>query len=164
MANYVKFKTNLAEVITFHFSQPKEYDGKFGKQYSYGVEWKGQDAYLSATETLHNKLQAIGNLKDTTLRITKIEGDNNRKFWQIQDIEGQDITPEITPQAQNSRQSDFQAGYGVQPIPRENPHSHDDLTREINQLKFAVHALWAVLISGDEEKEKSYEMHKIKVL
>lgn len=72
----------------------------------------------------------------------------------------QDNTPEITPQAPQAPQSDFQAGYGVQPIQRETPHTHGDLTQEINKLKFATHALWAVLIQGDEEKETGYEFHK----
>jgi hypothetical protein len=37
----------------------------------------------------------------------------------------------------------------------------DALTRKINEVQFAVHALWAVLIQGDKEKEKQYGLHKI---
>jgi len=36
-----------------------------------------------------------------------------------------------------------------------------ELVLEINELKRATHALWAVLIEGDEEKKRAYELHKI---
>ncbi len=38
------------------------------------------------------------------------------------------------------------------------------LTLKLNEIQFAVHALWAVLIQGDKEKEDSYEMHKIPII
>jgi hypothetical protein len=35
------------------------------------------------------------------------------------------------------------------------------MTQKLNDLQYAQHALWAVLIQGDKEKEKQYELHKI---
>jgi len=38
------------------------------------------------------------------------------------------------------------------------------LTQKLNNVQFAVHALWAVLIQGDKDKENKYELHKIPLI
>lgn len=122
MNTYVKFLTNIAEFITFKFDQPKEYPNKFKPgelQYSYGVEWKGQDAYLTATPKLNQLLQALPKRQGETIQILKYE-DGTAKLWKIMDIQGNDITPQTSPQTQNAPTSHVNHQQTQIPIPQPN--------------------------------------------
>jgi hypothetical protein len=98
MNNYIRFKTNIPELIEFSFDEPKIFDSKFNpgeKSYSYGVVWGGENAYLTATPFLNDLLQTIGNLKGKRLYINKVEIEGNKKTWQILDSTKADITPKV---------------------------------------------------------------------
>ncbi len=122
MANntYVKFLTNITETVTFKFDAPKEWDNRYKpgeKQYSYGVEWRGTDAYLTATPTLHSRLQALLPLQGKVLQILKYE-DGQTKLWKIMDIHGNELAP-------SGVQQPAQAGYQQAqeyPYPPVNAH------------------------------------------
>lgn len=90
----VKFLTNIAEIITFKFDQGLEKDGQHGKFYSYGVVWKGEDAYMAVSPMLNDMLQKIGNLKDRTLQVMKYEDPSNTKktLWKVMDENNNDLT------------------------------------------------------------------------
>ena len=95
MNEYVKFRTNIAEPVTFKYDQPKEYPNKFKPgemQYSYGVEWHGVDAYLTATPKLNELLQGLPKREGEQIQILKYE-EGTTKFWKIMDAQGNDITP-----------------------------------------------------------------------
>ena len=37
----------------------------------------------------------------------------------------------------------------------------DDLTKKVNEMAYAIHALKVVLINGDKDRENAYELHRI---
>ena len=37
----------------------------------------------------------------------------------------------------------------------------DDLTKKVNEMAHAIHALKVVLINGDKDRENAYELHRI---
>jgi len=70
-------------------------------------------------------------------------------------------TPPRAPQAPRTNEA-YTGGQRYQIEPKIDLEAKiNELTRELNLAKFAIHALWAVLIQGDPDKEKSYELNKI---
>lgn len=89
---YLKFQTNIPQTITPKFNKGVEREGKFGKQWYWGVEQNGVDKGMTVTEILNDlleKVQPAGKI----IQILKYE-DGNHKFWKILDAHGTDITPE----------------------------------------------------------------------
>jgi hypothetical protein len=68
-----------------------------------------------------------------------------------------------SPDAPQSPTSTTRPQYGQLPV-QQNIEALEAkinaLTQRLNNMQFAVHSLWAILISGDSEKERLYEMHK----
>lgn len=98
---FLKIATNIPADVEFQFDQPKEYTGQYGTSYNYGVVHKGENMTLSATKILHEKLQAIGNLRGKSLQILKYE-DGQKKLWKILDQQGNELNAQSTysaPQA-----------------------------------------------------------------
>lgn len=163
MANYVKFKTNVSEIIKFHFNTPKEFESKFGKVFSYGVEWKGQDAYLSATPTLNDKLQALGGLKDRTLEVEKAEGENNRLYWIIKE-NGTEITPEpqntsyTTPTPKTQENATGEATGDVRLKLHQLNSNQQKIVTEIQKIKEEQKAIRTLLV--DLKGEEAVELHE----
>ncbi len=172
----VKFQTNLPELITFQFDDFRSGEGDYGIWYAYGVENRGKDKMLFPTEILHNKLQAINNLKGRTLEITKVEGENNRKFWVIKENDAEIVSQ----QRYNAPQSPTRPLYEQSKLPLQEKldrlqgqlnttfdkvqNNQTKIVLKIEDLEQKIHALWASCVSGDVEKEKSYELHSIKII
>jgi hypothetical protein len=57
--NYIKFATNIGQSMVFNYNKGLEKDGKFGKQWLWGVNQGGVDAMLTATERLNEMLEEI---------------------------------------------------------------------------------------------------------
>lgn len=118
---YVKFLTNITETVTFKFDSPKEWDNRYKpgeKQYSYGVEWRGMDAYLTATPMLHSKLQSLRPLQGKVLQILKYE-DGQAKLWKIMDIHGNELRTDSGPQPYQGQGNGWQG----QRIPQDSGDS-----------------------------------------
>lgn len=100
----IKALDNIPLTLEFKYSEPKmwENEGQWGKfkTYSYGVVYKGVDAYFSATETLYNLLFKLGDLRGRTLTLTILQNPNDlkKKYWRIQDERENDITPSFNSQ------------------------------------------------------------------
>jgi hypothetical protein len=90
--NYIKFSTNIGQIMTFKYDKGLEKEGKFGLQWNWGVTQNGQDAMVSVTERLNLMLEAIKPY-GKTLEILKYE-DGQHKLWKILE-NGVDITPKI---------------------------------------------------------------------
>lgn len=164
--NYLKFKTNLPEMVTFKFNQGIEKDNPFKqgeKQYQYGVTYQGEDYMLTATPILNDKLQKVGNLQGKTLQILKYE-DGQKKFWKILDAQGQEIElgqsnyskpKQITNQPQKPATGQNLASSDVLKI-NENikrlAKKIQDMDKDINSIK-----TW---IAGMPDGEKGLELHR----
>jgi len=108
----VKFQTNVPLTLLFPYGDFMPVQGQYGEQYLYTVEIDGQRDKLYATPKLHQELQAAGVGPGETLTITKVEGEGNRKGWQVQPESGkgkpgEENPPPATtssPSASNGRQ------------------------------------------------------------
>lgn len=90
----IRFRDNISEKIKFNFESPIDSNGKFGKQFCYGVsDDMGHEKVIFVTEKLNNLLQTIGNLKGRKLEIEKRITDNGKNYWAISEY-GEDITPD----------------------------------------------------------------------
>ena len=79
----LKFADNLSLTVRFPFGDFKEVDGAYGPQYLYTVEVEGERDRLYAAPALHEALQAAGVGPDALFTITKVEGEDRRKHWQV---------------------------------------------------------------------------------
>jgi len=80
----IKIGTNVPRTLCFPYGDFKEVNGQFGPQFLYTVEEEGERDKLYATPNLHDQLQAAGMAPGSVLTITKMEGEGNRKSWQVQ--------------------------------------------------------------------------------
>jgi len=107
----LKVKTNIPELVTFNFDQPKTGTGQYGEWYCYGVENRGVSKTFFPTKFLNDKLQNFQPLKGKTLEIVLIEVDGGKKDWRVSlPNEGSGTTPsnshENGSQVQNLNDSD----------------------------------------------------------
>ena len=74
---YIKFKDNVRECVTLLYDQPLEGEA-FGKvQYIYGIkETITGENIFSATEKLHEKIQAVGAGEGDSIYILKVQDPN----------------------------------------------------------------------------------------
>lgn len=120
----VKFLTNMATPVTFKYDTPREFEGEYGKSYSYGVEYKGEDAYMSVTPMLNDMLQKLGPLQGKSLEILKYQDpdsdDLKKVFWKILDASGNDITPAVgsapSPEQKPATAQNLASGEGAMTI------------------------------------------------
>lgn len=89
---YIKFLTNLPQKVTIKYNNGLEKEGKFGKQWNWGVTQDGVDKMMSVTEKLNGMLESL-TPGGRTLEILKYE-DGTTKLWKILE-NGQDITPDV---------------------------------------------------------------------
>jgi hypothetical protein len=80
----IKFKTNVAQTLTFTWGDCMEVNGQYGPQFLYTIEVEGQRDKLYATPSLHRQLQDAHVGPGCVLTITKIEGEGNRKEWVVE--------------------------------------------------------------------------------
>lgn len=134
---YVKFLTNVPESMTFKFDEGLEKEGKFGKYFNWGVTWKGEDAYMSASPLLNDLLLKIGKLYGKTVQILKYE-DGNKKMWKILDMEGNTISGGNTLESvENSPQAKNEPKYS-------NPQEIDKLIASMEAMR-----IWATGINAE---------------
>jgi hypothetical protein len=89
----IRFQENESVRVKLNFDYPIESNGKFGKQFCYGVtDDVGHEKVIFATEKLNNLFQTIGDIKGRWLEIEKKVTDNGKNYWVIRSDE-QDITP-----------------------------------------------------------------------
>ena len=79
----VKFQTNIPVMVTFPFGDFKPVDGNYGTQYRYNVDVDGVRSTIFASNTLHEKLLNLGDLKGQTIRICKVELPGGKSGWQV---------------------------------------------------------------------------------
>ena len=90
----IRFQEGTSVKLTFTFDTPIDSNGKYGKQFCYGVnDDMGHEKVIFATEKLNNILQTIGDLKGRKLEIEKKSTDKGKNYWVISEY-GEDITPD----------------------------------------------------------------------
>lgn len=168
---YIKFATNLGQSMVFNYNKGLEKDGKFGKQWLWGVNQGGVDAMLTATERLNEMLEEI-QPKGRLLEILKYE-DGKKKLWKILE-NGEDITPQSnyakkTPTTQNNTENTSLPT----PTPNYSPDAISSLTQQIKQLNHnqeklvnkilelekKFRGLYGACVAGKKEVETAYEFH-----
>lgn len=148
--NYIKFKTNIPETMTFQFDSGLEKPGQYGMQYAYKViQVNGEEAYLYATEVLNGLLQKINPLRNVTLTISKVQDPNDlkRTHWAIEDENGVDITPgfksAVTPQKPSPQE-------GIDPV---------KLRQAFKKMQAEIDGIYTLLL-GAGVSEDAIELHK----
>lgn len=63
--------------------------------------------------------------------------------------------------AQNPQSFNPEPSRGIQNDFSESLEKIDDLTKKVNEMAHAIHALKVVLINGDKDRENAYELHRI---
>ena len=110
-------QTNIAELVTFSFNEPKIFvnQGQYGQYntYSYGVVHRGVNKYFSADQRLYDALSKLGALQGRELEILKYEQGKYR-HWKISE-NGQVIADSGANYAQNRAQADTAAKVGTYP-------------------------------------------------
>jgi hypothetical protein len=173
--NYLKFQTNIGQSMVFNYNKGLEKDGKFGKQWLWGVNQGGVDAILSATERLNEMLEEI-QPKGRLIEILKYE-DGQKKLWKILE-NGQDITPQSNyakkaPTTQNntgntslptttpkaSPDAVFEALEALRERIRMLNANQDKLVAKILELEKKNRGLYGACVAGKKEVETAYEFH-----
>lgn len=91
----IKFELNRPVEVNFSYNTPVVTDGRFGRQYRYGVRSNDKSCVIFATEKLSTLLQELGEIRYRTLEIEKKElqrGNDFLNYWVIRE-NGVDITP-----------------------------------------------------------------------
>ena len=108
---------NLKEItVTLLFDTPKEFEGKYGMQFKYGVELNGVEHTLFASPALHKKIQDCAPMKGSQLSIARF-GTGKETKWDVILAGG----PRRSESAQVAPQN---GGQGV--VPRGTPQAFVD--------------------------------------
>lgn len=87
----IKFKTNLPYVVRLKYDQPKDGKGEYGDYWIYGVEYEGEDYTFIANLNLHTMLSLSHYKKGDLLEIMKVEGNDNKTFFEVEQLSEDDI-------------------------------------------------------------------------
>ena len=96
MSEYIKFQDNKKECVELAFEQPLEGTNQFGKkQYTYGIKQNitGEEKF-SATEKLHEKIQALNASKGDSIYIEKVKDPEINKGFAFFKVEMKDCPVE----------------------------------------------------------------------
>ncbi|HCU01887.1 TPA: hypothetical protein DIC62_03805 [Candidatus Nomurabacteria bacterium] len=125
----IRFQEGTSVKLTFTFDTPIDSNGKYGKQFCYGVnDDMGHEKVIFATEKLNNILQTIGDLKGRKLEIEKKSTDKGKNYWVISEY-GEDITPD------DSLVREYLRNFGVK---NQTQEDIEDLKMRVYDLERAV--------------------------
>ena len=94
----IKFKFNLPYVVKFRYDKPYEKKGgEYGDFMIYGVEYEGEDCTFIASDGLHEQLSKYK--KGDMVEIIKIDDDNKKSHFEVEQLSEKDIKSTDSPGA-----------------------------------------------------------------
>ncbi|QDP64292.1 MAG: hypothetical protein Unbinned4139contig1000_5 [Prokaryotic dsDNA virus sp.] len=168
MSDYLKFNDNSRECVELAFDAPLEGTNQFGKkQYTYGIKpiITGEEKF-SATEKLHEKIQALGAGKGDIIYIEKVKDSGINKgfaFFKVEigessrnEMDGmRENVPNIIEKKTPGPMHESVKKFEEQFIPKEskdNKMEVHELSMRVEKLEKIVSELWKRKENKEEEE------------